>query len=38
MDTGTFPDALEKADVNPVFKKADQLSKETYRPYNFASI
>ena len=32
IDTGTFPDALKKADVTPVFKKADQLSKENYRP------
>ena len=32
IDTGTFPDALKKADVTPVFKKADRLSKENYRP------
>ena len=32
IDTGTFPDALKKADVTPVFKKTDQLSKENYRP------
>ena len=30
IDKGTFPDALKKADVTPVFKKADQLSKENY--------
>ena len=32
INTETFPDALKKADVTPVFKKADQLSKENYRP------
>ena len=32
INTGTFPDALKKADVTPVFKKAHQLSKENYRP------
>ena len=32
IDTGTFPDALKKADVTPGFKKADRLSKENYRP------
>ena len=37
IDTGTFPDALKKADVTPVFKKADQLSKENYRPVSILS-
>ena len=32
IDTETFSDALKRADVTPVFKKTDQLSKENYRP------
>ena len=32
IDTGTFPDALKRCDVTPVFKKAYHLIKENYRP------
>ena len=32
IDEGIFPDSLKRAQVTPVFKKADNLSKENYRP------
>ena len=37
IDKGTFPDALKRGDVTPVFKKAEQLSKENYRPVSILS-
>ena len=32
IDEEIFPDSLKRAQVTPVFKKADNLSKENYRP------
>ena len=32
IDEGIFPDSLKRAQVTPVFKNADNLSKENYRP------
>ena len=32
IDEGIFPDSLKRAQVTPVFKKADNLSKDNYRP------
>ena len=30
IDEGIFPDSLKRAQVTPVFKKADNLTKENY--------
>jgi hypothetical protein len=32
MDQGIFPESLKKAEVVPVYKKADKLEKGNYRP------
>ena len=32
FDTGVFPDSLKKAQVTPLHKKNDPLSKTNYRP------
>ena len=32
IDGGIFPDCLKMAEVIPVYKKADKLKKENYRP------
>jgi hypothetical protein len=32
IDTGVFPDSLKKAQVTPLHKKNDPLSKTNYRP------
>ena len=32
IDEGIFPDSLKRAQVTPVLKKADNLSKKNYRP------
>ena len=32
IDEGIFPDSLKRAQATPVYKKADNLSKENYRP------
>ena len=33
LTTGEFPSNLKNADVTPVFKKNNLLSKESYRPF-----
>ena len=37
IDTCTFPNALKLADVVPIFKKNDMLSKMNYRPISILS-
>ena len=37
IDTCTFPNALELADVVPIFKKNDMLNKMNYRPISILS-
>ena len=32
-----FPDPMEKAKINPVFKKLDNTSKDNYRPISTLS-
>ena len=32
MDDDTFPDIMKYAELNPICKKSDKLSKVNYRP------
>ena len=32
FENGAFPDCLKEANIPPIFKKADPLDKENYRP------
>ena len=34
IEKGCFPEELKLAEVNPIFKKKDDLDKENYRPVN----
>ena len=38
IDTGVFPDSLKKAQVTPLHKKNDPLSKTNYRPVSVLSV
>jgi hypothetical protein len=38
IDTGVFPDSLEKAQVTPLHKKNDPLSKTNYRPVSVLPV
>ena len=37
LERGCFPNQLKLAEVTPVFKKEDELSKENYRPVSVLS-
>ena len=37
FENGCFPDKLKLAEVSPIFKKNDDLSKENYRPVSILS-
>ena len=37
LETSCFPNQLALAEVTPVFKKEDELSKENYRPVSVLS-
>ena len=38
IDTGVFPDSLKKAQVTPLHKKNDPLSKTNYRPVSVLPV
>jgi hypothetical protein len=38
IDTGVFPDSLKKAQVTPLHKKTDPLSKTNYRPVSVPPV
>ena len=38
FDTGVFPDSLKKAQVTPLHKKNDPLSKTNYRPVSVLPV
>ena len=38
IDEGFFPDSFKRAQVTPVFKKADNLSKDNYRPDSYSAM
>ena len=37
FENGRFPDELKLAEVTPIFKKNDELDKESYRPVSILS-
>jgi hypothetical protein len=38
IDTGVFPDSLKKAQVTPLHKKNDPLSKTNHRPVSVLPV
>lgn len=38
IDQGVFPNSLKKAEVTPVYKKADKLNKGNYRPVSILPV
>ena len=37
LERGHFPNQLKSAEVTPIFKKEDELSRENYRPTSVLS-
>ena len=38
IDNNTFPNALKKADIKPVYKKDDPFNKTNYRPISILPL